>query len=115
MLTYDLIGNSTATLTQSGRPVDAVIAPLAPCTAARPEMYNYYGKSPFGDSGLYFTSSNTNIYIVGYSTIVNFLDYATTVLPVTLADKTIDVVTPGYKSLNKLDEESYASCELSPA
>lgn len=35
--------NSTASLTGTGRPVDAVIAPLAPFAAARPDMYNYYG------------------------------------------------------------------------
>lgn len=35
--------NSTASLTGTGRPVDAVIAPLAPFAAARPDMYGYYG------------------------------------------------------------------------
>jgi amidase len=36
--------NSTSTLTGTGRPVDAVIAPLAPFAAARPDMYDYYGE-----------------------------------------------------------------------
>lgn len=36
--------NSTETLTGTGRPVDAVIAPVAPFAAARPNMYIYYGK-----------------------------------------------------------------------
>ena len=36
--------NSTEALTGTGRPVDAVIAPLAPFAAARPHMYSYYGK-----------------------------------------------------------------------
>lgn len=36
--------NSTAQLTRSGRPVDGVIAPLAPFAAARPDMYDYYGE-----------------------------------------------------------------------
>ena len=35
--------NSTASLTGTGRPVDAIISPLAPFAAARPEKYNYYG------------------------------------------------------------------------
>jgi amidase len=37
--------NSTASLTGTGRPVDAIIAPLAPFAAARPDMYDYYGTS----------------------------------------------------------------------
>jgi amidase len=39
--------NSTSSLTSTGRPVDAVISPLAPFAAARPDMYDYYGTSPF--------------------------------------------------------------------
>jgi amidase len=35
--------NSTSKLTGTGRPVEAVIAPLAPFAAARPNMYKYYG------------------------------------------------------------------------
>jgi amidase len=35
--------NSTKALTGTGRPVDAVIAALAPFPAARPDMYSYYG------------------------------------------------------------------------
>jgi amidase len=36
--------NSTSALTGTGRPVDAIIAPVAPFAAARPDMYTYYGK-----------------------------------------------------------------------
>jgi len=35
--------NTTSSSTGTGRPVDAVIAPLAPFAAARPDMYSYYG------------------------------------------------------------------------
>jgi amidase len=35
--------NSTEKETGTGRPVDAIIAPLAPYPAARPGMYGYYG------------------------------------------------------------------------
>jgi amidase len=35
--------NSTSALTGTGRPVEAIIAPVAPFPAARPEMYTYYG------------------------------------------------------------------------
>jgi amidase len=36
--------NSTSSLTGTGRPVDAIIAPVAPFAAARPDMYKYYGE-----------------------------------------------------------------------
>ncbi len=35
--------NSTVSQTGTGRPVDAIITPLAPFAAARPGMYDYYG------------------------------------------------------------------------
>ena len=39
--------NSTASSTTTGRPVDAIIAPLAPFAAARPDRYKYYGCTYF--------------------------------------------------------------------
>lgn len=79
--------NSTASVTGTGRPVEAVIAPLAPFPAARPDMYKYYGLSTF----------------------VNLLDYSASVLPVTFADKNVDIVEPNYKPLNERDEEIYVN------
>lgn len=38
--------NSTISLSGTGRPVDAIIAPLAPFAAARPDMYDFYGELP---------------------------------------------------------------------
>jgi hypothetical protein len=35
--------NETASHTGTGRPVDAIISPLAPFAAARPDMYDYIG------------------------------------------------------------------------
>ena len=73
--------NSTAALTGTGRPVDAVVCPLAPYAAARRGMYDYYG----------------------YSIFVNALDYTCVVVPVTTADKSVDTVEAGYKALNEQD------------
>jgi len=75
--------NSTSSLTGTGRPVDAVVSPLAPFAAARPDMYDYYG----------------------YSTWVNLLDYSAAVLPVTTVDKTVDVVDEEYKPISAADEK----------
>jgi amidase len=74
--------NSTADLTGTGRPVDGLIAPLAPFAAARPTKYTYYG----------------------YTTFVNGLDYSTVVIPVTTVDKGVDVVDHSYQPLNEMDK-----------
>lgn len=60
---------STAELTGTGRPVDGLFCPSAPHAAVLPTEY----KS------------------VGYSAFVNVLDYTSLVIPVTFADKNIDV------------------------
>ncbi len=46
----------------------------------------------------------------GMTTWANLLDYSTTVLPVTLVDKNIDVVDPGYKPLSAIDEKIQKAC-----
>lgn len=74
--------NSTSELTGTGRPVDGLIAPVAPFAAARPEKYTYYG----------------------YSTFVNGLDYTAVVIPVTTADKSVDVVDLSYQPINEMDK-----------
>jgi amidase len=77
--------NSTAEMTESGQPVDAFIMPLAPYAAARPEKYLYYG----------------------YSSIINGLDYTSVVIPVTLADKSIDVPEKSFKAISGADQQAY--------
>lgn len=79
--------NSTASETGTGRPVDAIISPLAPFTAARPNRYSYYG----------------------YSVYVNVLDYTSVVVPVTKADKNIDKEVSDFKPLNEDDKKTQAS------
>lgn len=81
--------NSTVEHTGTGRPVDAIICPLAPFAAARPEKYRYYG----------------------YSTIFNTLDYTSCVVPVTNVDKSVDVVDKGFKPVNEIDELSMGDCK----
>jgi amidase len=83
--------NSTASLTGTGRPADALIAPLAPFAAARPARYDYYG----------------------YTVIVNVLDYTATTIPVTVVEKEIDVVDDTFKPLNEIDQKVFESCEQS--
>jgi amidase len=74
--------NSTTDSTGTGRPVDGLIAPVAPFAAARPLEFKNYN----------------------YSTFVNGLDYTSVVIPVTVADKSIDVIDPSYQPLSEIDK-----------
>ncbi|KAK0278665.1 hypothetical protein LTR35_004364 [Friedmanniomyces endolithicus] len=79
--------NSTAEQSGTGRPVDAVIAPLSPWPAARPAKYTYYG----------------------YSVWVNVLDYSAVVIPVTTVDKSVDKKIEDFKALNETDQKTHDS------
>ncbi|KAL8909509.1 MAG: hypothetical protein Q9207_000189 [Kuettlingeria erythrocarpa] len=82
--------NATKEVTGTGRPVDAVIAPVAPFAAARPNGYIYYG----------------------YSSVVNALDYTACVIPVTTVDKNIDTVDPSFNPLNETDKKVAETYDL---
>ncbi len=77
--------NSTEALTGTGRPVDGVIAPLAPYPAARPGQFRYYGLTAW----------------------VNGLDLTTVAVPITLADKAVDKYEPGYTPISDDDKFVY--------
>jgi amidase len=81
--------NSTASETGTGRPIDAIISPLAPFPAARPKLYAYYG----------------------YTTWVNLLDYTSVVVPITTVDKALDPKDADYKPLNPEDKVCAESCK----
>lgn len=76
--------NSTASVTSSGKPIDAIIAPLAPFPAARREKYRYYG----------------------FSVWVNGLDWTSVVVPVTNATRE-DKYDTGYKAKGEADQQVY--------
>ncbi|KAJ5435080.1 Amidase [Penicillium cf. griseofulvum] len=61
--------HSTAEVTGTGRPVDGLFCPLAPHAAVIPNEYKF----------------------VGYTAFVNLLDYTSLAIPVTFADKQVDV------------------------
>ena len=81
--------NSTEELTGTGRPVDAFISPVAPFAAARPGKYIEYG----------------------YTLVVNVLDYTSCTIPVTVADKRIDVADTEFKPLSNRDQATADTCE----
>lgn len=82
--------NATEKETGTGRPVDAVISPVAPFPAARREGYGYYG----------------------YTTWVNVLDYTSVVVPVLEVDRSVDGVDGGYEALDETDRKVQESCEF---
>ena len=57
------------------------------------------------------TSTLELIQNLGYSTFVNCLDYTSAVLPVTLADKNIDLEDKEYKPISEADEKAHKSCK----
>lgn len=83
--------NSTANLTRTGRPVDAVISPIGPFAAARPNKH----------------------LSVGYSVWANLLDYSSVVVPITNCDKNLDVVDKAVKPVSSMDKTIWESCEWS--
>lgn len=72
-----------------GKELDAIIAPVAPSAAVRHDQYRYYG----------------------YTSAINLLDFTSVVVPVTFADKDIDVKNEGFTSLSEIDEVVQAECE----
>jgi len=87
--TYMEYWNSTAELTGTGKPVDAVLAPLAPFPAARKETYKY----------------------VGYSMWVNMLDYTSVVVPVTNVDKSVDQAYKDFTPKDETDKFTNDACK----
>lgn len=81
--------NSTKELTSTGRPVDAILSPLAPFAAARPNLYTY----------------------LGYSCWVNLFDYPSVVVPVTIADKSVDKLDESYQPINDVDKKTQDCCK----
>lgn len=83
--------NSTAELTGTGRPVDGVFCPAAPHAAVIPLKYAH----------------------VGYTSFLNTLDYTTVVIPVTRADKAVDVPYTGDQFLSDKDRTVQGECKRS--
>ncbi|KAG0137617.1 amidase signature domain-containing protein [Tuber indicum] len=85
---YQTYWNSTASLTNTGRPVDALILPWAPSASYPPEKFCY----------------------LGYSGFVNLLDYTASVVPVGVkVDKSIDRKAVGHEPVDALDKFVYES------
>jgi amidase len=69
--------------------LDAIIAPITPTAAIRHNQFKYYG----------------------YASAINILDFTSVVVPVTYADKTIDVKNEKLKPLSDIDKTVQAECK----
>lgn len=105
--------NSTAKLTKSGRPVDAVLAPVAPISAIELEKQSHIGRFSTPLDVTFSSPSPTNL-VAGYTPWVNTLDYTAAVFPVTKVDPAIDLVEEGYTPLNDLDKAIHEECKSRP-
>ena len=72
-----------------GKELDAIIAPITPTAAIRHNQFKYYG----------------------YATAINVLDFTSVVVPVTWANKNIDVASTDFKLLSDMDSEVHAECK----
>ncbi|KAM3518196.1 hypothetical protein MY4038_010156 [Beauveria bassiana] len=66
--------------------VDGFIMPVAPHAAVIPGRFLY----------------------TGYTEVINLLDYTAAVIPVTTADKSVDLIDPSLVPLNELDAKNWA-------
>lgn len=73
---------------KAGRELDAIIAPITATAAIRHNQFKYYG----------------------YATAINVLDFTSVVVPVTFADKAVDVKPAGFKPLTDMDAAVHSEC-----
>lgn len=82
---YSDYWNSTAN--QDGQEVDAVIMPVAPHAAVVPGKF----------------------YHTAYTEVLNLMNYSVVVIPVTKADKDIDVLDDSYNPTNDMDRRNWSA------
>jgi len=73
-----------------GQIVDAVIMPVAPHAAVIPGKY----------------------YHTAYTEAINLMSYSAAVIPVTLADKTLDPYDTSYQPRGTVDKLNWEACKL---
>ncbi len=82
--------NATAARTATGRPLDAILSPVAPFPAARPGRYRYYG----------------------YGGWVNLLDYPACAFPVTTVDRHVDGPERDFRPVSEHDAKVMGDCMI---
>lgn len=96
---------ASVSLTGTGRPVDAIISPVAPFTAP-PHGKNWYEMIP----SLVVSTHLLDERHAQYTTVWNVLDYPALVIPISKVDPNLDKPKPAHAFLSKVDEEHYETC-----
>lgn len=97
---------NTRMSTSTGRPVDAIISPVAPFPPPPHGQYKY----------VWLLSRRTNDITtfshrsVDYTLVWNVLDYPACVFPVTKVDSVLDRPKPPHKFLGEADRKTYELC-----
>lgn len=109
-LAYSDYWNSTAAV--DDQIVDAVIMPVAPHAAVIPGKYYHTGISrrpvPFQES--IQKPMLTFRKIPAYTEVINLMNYSAAVIPVTKADKSVDLVDDSYQPLSEIDKLNWDAC-----
>ena len=82
--------------------------PVAPHAAVIPGKYMHYGTH----YRINLTAVQRLTLFAAYTEVINLLDYTSVCIPVTHADKDIDVFDHCYKPLNDVDRENWQACML---
>ena len=95
-----------------GQLVDTVIMPVAPHAAVIPGKYYHTGRIRLSmrvQAG-HDIESDTTVNIA-YTEAINLMDFSVAVIPVTKADKSIDLFDHDYEPLNDDDRKNWEACE----
>jgi amidase len=109
--------------------VDAVLMPVAPHAAVIPGKYYHTGmalcslifviwNSPSASTAyvplrLHGKQLTRRFWQTAYTEAINLMDYSAAVIPVTTANKEIDVFDKDYEPLNETDRKNWEACEYS--
>ncbi|KAF5127739.1 Acetamidase [Metarhizium anisopliae] len=99
---YSDYWNQTAS--DDGQIVDAVIMPVAPHAAVIPGKYYHTGGIA---SHISHSENGRLIMHLGYTKVINLLNYSAVVIPVTKADKSIDAIDGSYCPQNGTDQRNW--------
>lgn len=99
---YSDYWNSTAD--EDGQTVDAVIMPVAPHAAVIPGKYYHTGEIVSLKFAKIGRLADPN---AAYTEVINLLNYSAVVIPVTKADKDIDLIDDSYEPLSALDKKNW--------
>jgi amidase len=84
--------------------------PVAPHAAVIPGKYYHIGKR-IRDTACLYPRTCLLIISAGYTEAINLMNYSAVVIPVTKADKEVDVIDNSYLPANELDRKNWTACK----